>query len=166
MELFFHFVTIILVIKFADTISVVYICTILIVDEISMDIQKVTPTTAELEILTILWENEPLTVKEIHEKLIESKDIGYTTALKIMQNMTVKGLLRREPNGKNHLYFSVFKKEEMRGKLLDRFLESTFSGSASNLVMQLLGNKKTSQKDLDEIKTIIAQMEKNQKNPS
>jgi predicted transcriptional regulator len=65
-----------------------------------MDIQKVTPTTAELEILTILWENEPLTVKEIHEKLIESKDIGYTTALKIMQNMTIKGLLRREPNGK------------------------------------------------------------------
>ena len=127
-----------------------------------MDNNKVTPTTAELEILTILWENEPLTVKEIHEKLTESKDVGYTTALKIMQNMTSKGLLRREPNGKNHLYFSVYKKEETRGRLLERFFESTFSGSASNLFMQLLGNKKTNQKELDEIKKIIAEMEKNQ----
>lgn len=127
-----------------------------------MDNQKVTPTAAELEILNILWKKEPLTVKEIHEKLAVSKDIGYTTALKIMQNMHGKGLLRREPNGKSHLYFSVYKQEETRGKLLDRFLESTFSGSASSLVMQLLGNKKTSKRELDEIKKIIDQMENEQ----
>lgn len=127
-----------------------------------MDNQKVNPTAAELEILNVLWEKEPLTVKEIHEKLTETKDVGYTTALKIMQNMTGKGLLRREPNGKSHLYFAAFKKEETRGKLLDRFLESTFSGSASSLVMQLLGNKKTSKKEMDEIKRIIQQMESQQ----
>lgn len=124
-----------------------------------MKTQKANPTAAELEILNILWEAEPLTVKEIHEKLSETKDVGYTTALKIMQNMTGKGLLRREPNGKSHLYFSVYKKEETQGKLLDRFLDSTFSGSASSLVMQLLGNKKTNQKELDEIKRIISEME-------
>ena len=127
-----------------------------------MENQRPTPTASELEILSILWENEPLTVKDIHEKLSESKEVGYTTALKTMQNMTVKGLLRREPNGKNHLYFTAYKKEETRGKLLDRFLENTFAGSASSLVMQLLGNKKTSQKELDEIRRIIDQMEKNQ----
>jgi BlaI family transcriptional regulator, penicillinase repressor len=125
---------------------------------------KITPTTAELEILTILWDKEPLTVKEIHEKLTETKDIGYTTALKIMQNMTVKGLLRRKPNGKNHLYFAIIKKEETRGNLLDRFLDSTFSGSASSLVMQLLGNKKTSLKELEEIKKVIDQLEHDQQN--
>jgi BlaI family transcriptional regulator, penicillinase repressor len=76
--------------------------------------------------------------------------------------MTSKGFLNREPNGKNHLYFSVYKKEETRGRLLDRFLDATFGGSASNLVMQLLGNRKTSQNELDEIKHIITQMEKNQ----
>ncbi|HPS14094.1 MAG TPA: BlaI/MecI/CopY family transcriptional regulator [Prolixibacteraceae bacterium] len=127
-----------------------------------MNDQKITPTAAELEILAILWEKEPLTVKEIHERLCETKDVGYTTALKIMQNMTVKGFLRREPNGKNHLYFSVYKKEETRGKLLDRFVESTFAGSASSLVMQLLGNKKTSSKEIEEIKKIIDQMENEQ----
>lgn len=127
-----------------------------------MEKQKINPTAAELEILNVLWEKEPLTVKEIHERLTESKDVGYTTALKIMQNMTGKGLLRREPNGKSHLYFAVFKKEETRGKLLDRFLDSTFSGSASSLVMQLLGNKNTSKSEMEEIKRIIQQMESEQ----
>lgn len=127
-----------------------------------MNYQKITPTAAELEILNILWENEPLTVKDIHEQLAKSKDIGYTTALKIMQNMHGKGLLRREPNGKSHLYFSVYRKEETRAKLLDRFLEATFSGSASGLVMQLLGNKKTSKHELEEIKRLIDQMQNEQ----
>ncbi|MFT3739536.1 MAG: BlaI/MecI/CopY family transcriptional regulator [Breznakibacter sp.] len=128
-----------------------------------MEDQKTTPTAAELEILNILWEEEPLTVRDVHEKLAQTRDIGYTTALKIMQNMTSKGLLGREPNGKNHLYRSIYQKEETRGKLLDRFLESTFAGSAASLVMQLLGNKKTTAGELDEIKRIIGQMEQNAK---
>lgn len=127
-----------------------------------MSNQKVNPTAAELEILNILWVKQPLTVKQINAQLAVMKDVGYTTTLKIMQNMYGKGLLRREPNGKSHLYFSVFKKEETRGKLLDRFLDSTFSGSASSLVMQLLGNKKTSKSEMEEIKRIIQQMENEQ----
>jgi len=125
-----------------------------------MDNQKATPTAAELEILNILWEKEPLRVKDVHEQLTRTKEVGYTTALKIMQNMTVKGLLRREPNGKNHLYYPVYKKEETRSQLLDRFLKSTFSGSASSLVMSLLGNTKASESELKEIKIIVEQMEK------
>lgn len=127
-----------------------------------MNSQKITPTAAELEILNVLWEAQPLTVKDVHDKLTETKEVGYTTTLKIMQNMLGKGLLSREPNGKSHLYSTTFKQEETRGKLLDRFLESTFSGSASSLVMQLLGNKRTSKKELDEIKRIINQMENEQ----
>lgn len=129
---------------------------------IVMENQTTTPTAAELEILNILWDKEPLTVKDVHEKLAQTKDVGYTTTLKIMQNMTSKGLVVREPNGKNHLYRSARLKEETRGKLLDRFLESTFAGSATSLVMQLLGNKKTSARELDEIKRLIDQMEQNQ----
>ena len=121
--------------------------------------KNIAPTLAELEILNILWKKEPLTVKEIHERICQTKDVGYTTTLKIMQKMTTKGLLRREPNGKSHLYFSNHEKEETRGRLLDRFVDSTFGGSASSLVMQLLGNNKTSKEELDEIKQIIEQME-------
>ncbi len=125
--------------------------------------EKVAPTAAELDILNILWTKEPLTVKEVHDLICKSKDVGYTTTLKIMQKMTTKGLLNRKPNGKSHLYYTSFKEEETKGKLLDRFIESAFGGSASSLVMQLLGNKKTTQKELDEIKQIIKQMENNHK---
>ena len=127
-----------------------------------MSKKKILPTAAELEILSILWEGEPLTVKEIHQQLQEKKDIGYTTALKIMQNMTSKGLLKRELSGKSHLYSSVYKKEDTQRTLLDRFVDSAFGGSASSLVMQLLGNAKTTGKELKEIKDIISQIEKKQ----
>ncbi len=120
--------------------------------------KKITPTAAELEILNILWNEEPLTVKDIHVLISKSKDVGYTTTLKTMQKMTEKGLLQRERNGKSHLYFSTRAKEETRGRLLDRLVDSAFGGSASSLVMQLLGNKKTSKDELDEIKQIIEQM--------
>jgi BlaI family transcriptional regulator, penicillinase repressor len=124
-----------------------------------MDHDK-TPTSAELEILNLLWEKHPQTVKEIHETLMDKKGVGYTTTLKIMQNMFDKGILRREPNGKSHLYYPLLKKEETRGKLLDTFLETTFGGSAANLVMQLLGNQKATREELDKIKSLIDQIEK------
>ena len=71
------------------------------------------PTAAELEILAILWEAQPLSVREIHEKL-SKKEVGYTTTLKIMQNMTAKGLLERELVGKSHYYTAVYEKESTR----------------------------------------------------
>jgi predicted transcriptional regulator len=92
---------------------------------------------------------------------MDKKDVGYTTTLKIMQNMLEKGILKREPNGKSHLYSPVIKKEETRGKLLDTFLDSAFGGSAANLVMQLLGNSKATKEELDKIKALIDQIDKN-----
>ena len=126
-----------------------------------MDEKKITPTTAELEILNVLWNKEPLTVKDVHEELAGKKDVGYTTILKIMQNMTAKKLLKRNLVGRSHVYSTVFKKEETQRTLLNRFVDSAFGGSASSLVMQLLGNKKTSEEELEEIKTIIKQLEQN-----
>lgn len=121
---------------------------------------KKEPTAAELEILALLWEKEPLTVKEIHEQLCLKKEVGYTTALKIMQNMTQKGLLKRELKGKSHLYYAIFEQSETQQNLLNRLIDTAFAGSASNLVMQLLGNKTTSEKELNAIKDIINDLDK------
>lgn len=123
--------------------------------------KTVEPTSAELEILSILWEVQPLTVREVHDRLKAKKTVGYTTILKIMQNMATKGLVTRKLKGKSHLYSAIFKKEETQQNLLNKFLESTFGGSASSLVMQLLGNNKTTSKELEEIKKAIEQLEKN-----
>jgi predicted transcriptional regulator len=119
------------------------------------------PTAAELEILNTLWENQPLTVRQVHDRLKAKKNVGYTTILKIMQNMAAKGLVSRELKGKSHQYFANYRKEETQQSLLDKFLDTTFAGSASSLVMQLLGNKKTSSRDLEEIKKAIEELEKN-----
>lgn len=113
------------------------------------------PTDAELEILHVLWANGPQTVRQIHEKLSESRDIGYTTALKLMQIMYEKGLLTRDEEARSHTYTANVSEEDTQRNLVDRFVETAFRGSASKLVMQLLGQHKTSRKELDQIKALL-----------
>jgi BlaI family penicillinase repressor len=121
--------------------------------------KKIKPTAAELEVLQILWKYKSATVKFVHEKINHKKNVGYTTTLKIMQNMAAKNIVRRELNGKSHVYIPVLKQEETQNLLLNGFLETAFSGSASKLVMQVLGNHKTSKEELKQIKELINKLD-------
>ena len=128
------------------------------------------PTVTELEILQILWEFGPSTVRFINEKQNEQKDqsasksgVGYTTTLKIMQIMSEKGMLQVNKESRQHIYTPTLNENETKGKLLDGFLKNTFSGSAKKLVMQALGNHHPSQDELDEIKKLIEDIEKQSK---
>lgn len=118
------------------------------------------PTPAELEILQIIWSLGEAKVQAVNDKLCEIKPVGYTTTLKTMQIMEQKGLLGRKKDGKSHIYFSLIAQAETQGSMLDRLLQSAFGGSKSQLVMQLLGNKKISKKELSEIKEFLSNMEK------
>lgn len=118
------------------------------------------PTASELEILQLLWAKSPLTVKEINESLNIIKPTGYTTTLKIMQIMTGKKILKREVSGKKHLYWPVLEEENTQIALVDRLLEKAFNGSAKKLVMQVLGNHKSSQEEIEEIRALLNQIEK------
>lgn len=124
------------------------------------------PTETELEILQLLWEFGPSTVRFVNEKQNELKnaDVGYTTTLKIMQIMTEKGMLDVNKESRQHIYTPNIDETETKGKLLDGFLKKTFSGSASKLVMQALGNHKPSKKELDEIKKFINDIENSSNN--
>jgi len=126
----------------------------------TINMNKIKPTAAELEILQILWEYDSATVKFVHEKINHKKDVGYTTTLKIMQNMAAKKIVRRKPDGKKHIYMPVLKQQETQNLLIDKFLNATFSGSASKLVMQVLGNHKTSKEELKRIRELIKKLEK------
>jgi BlaI family penicillinase repressor len=117
------------------------------------------PTAAELEILQVLWKHKSATVRFVHEKINQRKNVGYTTTLKIMQNMATKKMVSREQNGRSHVYLPLLKKEQTQGLLLDKFLDSAFGGSASTLVMQVLGNHKTSGEELNKIKLLIQKLE-------
>lgn len=124
---------------------------------------NIKPTVAELEILQILWEKNQATVKDVNEEINKKKETGYTTTLKTMQIMFEKGLVERKKDGRSHIYSAAIKKEETQLVLLDKILETAFGGSASKLVMQALGNKKTTREELQEIKELINKLEQDSK---
>lgn len=117
------------------------------------------PTEAELEVLQVLWKDEPSSVRFVNDTLNKKRKVGYTTTLKIMQIMFEKGLLHRESQGRGHVYTAAYREQETQRVLLDRFLDSAFGGSAMKLVMQALGNRKTSRDELKQIKDYLETME-------
>lgn len=121
---------------------------------------NIKPTDSELEILNILWEKGPSTVRDIHAELEKSKDAGYTTTLKLMQIMHDKGILKRDTASKSHVYTANVSQEKTQGQLLKRMIDNVFNGSASQLVMQALGNHKADKKELDEIRKYLDDLEK------
>jgi len=119
------------------------------------------PSEAETAILQILWEHQPCTVKTIHEYISMTKDVGYTTTLKQVQRLLDKGLLARESGpGKSYLYRAVNSAVDTKSKLFDRFVETTFGNSVSDLVMHALGNAEPSEDELREIKAFLEKMDK------
>jgi predicted transcriptional regulator len=117
------------------------------------------PTTKELEILQILWLKGPVAVKDVHEALGGEDQNGYTTILKLLQIMLEKGLVTRQKSGKLHLYKAVASQENTRQQIIDKMIETVFQGSAAQLVMSALGNKKSSKEDLMEIKKYLEKLE-------
>ncbi|NMM49584.1 BlaI/MecI/CopY family transcriptional regulator [Marinigracilibium pacificum] len=120
------------------------------------------PTESELDVLRVLWERGPSTVREVHDELSKEKDTGYTTTLKIMQLMYEKEYLSREKHGKTHIYTAEIDRKQTSDRLIDRLLETTFQGSASKLVMHLLGNKHTNKSELEKIKKYLDELEDSQ----
>ena len=118
------------------------------------------PTDGELKILRLIWNHGPLTVREAHDRM--DSDTGYTTTLKMMQIMTDKGLLGRKAKGRGHIYHSLVDQKKTTQSLLDKFVEMTYGGSTSHMMMQLLGSRKTSQEELNKIKDIIDDFENNE----
>ncbi|MBM4074524.1 MAG: BlaI/MecI/CopY family transcriptional regulator [Planctomycetes bacterium] len=118
------------------------------------------PTDAELAILRVLWERGPSTVREVTESLYEERGTEYTTALKLMQIMTDKGLVERDDTQRTHVYKAVAAAEETQKQLVSDLLERAFGGSAQKLVLQALSSKKASRSELAEIRTLIDEMEK------
>jgi predicted transcriptional regulator len=125
---------------------------------------KLQPTSSELAVLQILWQKGPCSVRQVHDLLTQEKDIGYTTTLKTMQVMHSRGFIKREIEGQNHIYSPAIAQEDTQQALLDNFLQRAFGGSALKLVLKALGNYETSQQELDQLKEVIAQKEKQKGN--
>jgi BlaI family penicillinase repressor len=119
------------------------------------------PTKTEMDVLQILWQNGPSTVRFVHDKLNEQKEaVIYTSTLKLMQVMKEKGMLERDETNMKHIYSPVLQEDKVKGNLLGRFVDSMYNGSASSLMVALLDNDKTSAAELQKMKELLNKMEK------
>jgi len=122
--------------------------------------RKTEPTKSELEILNVLWQHGPSTVRFVNDKLNEQRDINYTSTLKLMQIMADKSIVKRDESQMKHIYHVVEEEQKTKSHLLDKFVDSVYQGSAGKLVMQLLGNKKASKEDLASIREMLDKLDK------
>ena len=113
------------------------------------------PTDAELAILRVLWLRGASTVRQVHEALSVVRPTAYTTALKLLQIMTEKGLVRRDETDRTHIYQARLTEEQTQRQLVRDLLERAFGGSSTKLVMQALAAKRTSSEELSEIRKLI-----------
>jgi BlaI family transcriptional regulator, penicillinase repressor len=122
----------------------------------SKNVSAPRPTDAELAILRVLWERGPSTVRQVHEVLVgRVGPAAYTTALKLLQIMTEKGLVRRDDTDRTHIYTPRLSEEQTQRQLVRDLLDRAFGGSASKLVMQALNARRATQEELGEIRKLI-----------
>ncbi len=113
------------------------------------------PTDAELSILRVLWARGPSTVRQVHEVLGRERPTAYTTALKLLQIMTEKGLVDRDDRDRTHIFRARLTEEQTQRQLVRDLLDRAFGGSASKLVMQALASRRASPDELREIRRVI-----------
>jgi len=113
------------------------------------------PTASELEILHVLWSRGPSTVREVLDALSEKKSMGYTGVLKLLQIMTAKGTVRRDESQRAHIYDAVRPAEQTKNQFAKDMLQRVFEGSASQLMMHALSGRRTSAKEIEELRRIL-----------
>lgn len=117
------------------------------------------PTDAELEILNVLWDQGPSSVRDVFDVVAVRREIGYTTVLKLLQIMHEKGLVSRDESRRSHQYRARVKRGVMQRRLVHRLLARAFGGSTEQLVVQALAAKPASKRELDEIRRLLDEME-------
>jgi len=121
------------------------------------------PTDAELEILRVLWERGPATVRQVHEAMAGTRDTGYTTTLKLMQIMADKGLVSRDESARTHVYTARASQAHTQRQLVNDLVDRAFGGSAAALVLRALRTHKTSDEELQEIRRLIDEAREDQR---
>jgi len=117
------------------------------------------PTEGELEILQVLWDLGSGTVRQVHDRLNEQREIGYTTVLKLMQIMTEKNLVARDESQRTHVYRAKHRKHQTQKRIVTDLVKRAFDGSTNQLVMRALESRQVSSEEIDELRRLLDQLE-------
>jgi predicted transcriptional regulator len=121
----------------------------------SEDESSARPTATELDILRVLWDRGPSTVREAHEALSGIRPMGYTGMLKFLQIMAGKGLVVRDESERAHVYAAAEPPETTKRRVAGDLIRKVFAGSASQLVLHALHDNPTSPEDIAEIRAML-----------
>jgi predicted transcriptional regulator len=121
------------------------------------------PTPAELEILNLLWEESPLTVRQVMERLGRQRPRAYTSVMSLLNVMTDKGMVARHPEGRAFAYSAALAREQTLGEMVADLLGRAFGGSATALVTQLLEQANPDEHELNEIRRTIREYQQERK---
>jgi len=126
--------------------------------------ENVEPTRAQLEILQVLWKYGPSTVRFVNDQLNrqQNQSLSYTSTLKLMQIMHEKGLVHRDESNMTHVYSALLEEGKTKSIVLKKFVDSVYEGSAKSLMLELLGNEKMNEKDMDTIKKMLDRLDEDQ----
>lgn len=117
------------------------------------------PTEVELQILRVLWDIGPSTVRAIHDELAKSRDTGYATTVKMLVVMFEKGLVTRDDSIRPQIYRAVATQKRTQKKMLNEFIQRVYDGSAASVVLQALSTKKASKEDMSKIRELLDELE-------
>jgi BlaI family penicillinase repressor len=121
------------------------------------------PTRAQLEILQVLWKHGPSTVRFVNDQLNRQKQaLSYTSTLKLMQIMHEKGMLQRDESSMTHVYSTGLEEKKTKGVVLKKFVDAMYNGSVKNLMLELMGNEKTTNKEWETIKELLNRLDNDQ----
>jgi len=112
-------------------------------------------TEQELEIMKVVWDRQPVTVRAVYETLLEKRKIAYTTVMTMMRILEGKGYLTKSDQEKAYVYTASEPKEQVVGGMVSEFLQRVFDGAAKPLLMHLVENRELSAKEMEEISELL-----------
>ena len=113
------------------------------------------PSEAQLELLNLLWQNQPATVQQLHDELTRRRKVSYNTVSTQLQRMAKSGLVNRDSSQRTHTYTAAYSREEVEGGVFTRLAETISGGSTFNLALRALGNQTPTPDELDELQAWI-----------
>ena len=113
------------------------------------------PTSSELEILQVIWQRGPSTVRDVYRTLAEEREIGYSTVLKFMQIMTEKGSLVRDESVRPQIYRAALPQHQTQRGIIRDLVTRAFGGSSASLIMQALSDRRASAEERRQIRELL-----------